>query len=282
MIGQSITPIIIDTDNALGSVKNIFFGGDVDDAFALAFLIKSKLLISALYSVDGNSSSENCYRNNLELCQILKSNIPCFKGSHSVQMPENNCHYLALGPLTNLAHFLRNDFKPESVWMTLGRHKTLGAWPPLWPVEFNATQDIEAFKTVLHSNIKKVIVPLDIAFGLKIQPQYKEQFNSSEVGRYLWRHSQRWFLRSLLLKGRRGFPVWDLVSAMAIAYPETVQTQQGRGYFFKNGLFLCDVQNQKRTYHQRNKAIFSCDIEIIEKINVELIWSLFFKALQNP
>ena len=52
--------------------------------------------------------------------------------------------------------------------------------------------------------------------------------------------------------------------------------------FFKNGLFLCDVQDQKRTYHQRHKAIFSCDIEIIEKIDVELIWSVFFKVLQGP
>ena len=282
MIGQSIIPIVIDTDNASGSAKNIFFGGDVDDAYALAFLLKNKTSVSAIYSVDGNASSENCYRNNLEICRILQSNVPCFKGSPYLQIPENSCHYLALGPLTNLARFLKSGFKPESIWMTLGRNKTFGDYPPFWPMEFNATKDIEAFQTVLHSNIKKVIVPLDRAFELRIQRHHKAQLQSSEVGRYLWTHSQRWFWRSLFLKGRSSFPVWDLVSAIAIAYPDCVQMQKGRGYFFKNGLFICDVQDQKRTYHQRHKAIFSCDIEIVEKIDVELIWSVFFKVLQGP
>lgn len=282
MIGPSIIPIVIDTDNALGSANKNFFGGDVDDAFALAFLLKSKTVISAIYSVTGNSSAETCHLNNLEICRKLQSNTTCYNGQNSPLSPENNCHYLALGPLTNLARFIKSGFAPESVWMTLGRTNTYGAFPPLWPVEFNATKDMPAFQTVLSSSVRKVIVPLDVAYSLKLKSCHEDRLRSTDIGQFLWLHSRRWSWRSFFLKGRLSFPVWDLVSAVAIIYPEIIQTQPGRGYFFENGLFLCDVQNKKSTFHDRKKAIFSCDVQIVTKINTELVWNLFFKVLQNP
>ena len=282
MIGPSIIPIVVDTDNALGSANKNFFGGDVDDAFALAFLLKSNTLISSVYSVAGNASAEVCHLNNLEICAKLQSNVRCYNGQLSIQMPENKCHYLALGPLTNLAGFLKRDCSPESIWMTLGRINTLGFFPPIWPVEFNATKDLAAFQTVLNSGVRKIIVPLDIAFQLKLKPDQKDRFQSTEIGRYLWDHSRRWAWRNVFLKGRFAFPIWDLVSAVAITNPESVQTRPGRGYFFKNGLFLCDVENRPGTFHNREKAIFSFEIEIVTEIDIELVWDLFFKALQNP
>lgn len=282
MIGPSIIPIVVDTDNALGSANKNFFGGDVDDAFALAFLLKRKTLISSIYSVAGNTSAEVCHLNNLEICAKLQSNVRCYNGQVSVHKLENKCNYLALGPLTNLAGFLRSGFLPESVWMTLGRINTLGFFPPYWPVEFNATKDLTAFQTVLNSDVRKVIVPLDIAFDLKLRLDQKDRFQSTIIGRYLWDHSQRWAWRSLLLKGRFAFPVWDLVSAVAITHPESIRTRLGRGHFFKNGLFLCDVENKKGTFHNRDEAVFSCDIEIVTEIDPALVWNLFFNALQNP
>ena len=244
MTGPSIIPIVVDTDNALGSANKKYFGGDVDDAFALAFLLKSNVLISSIYSVAGNSSAKICHLNNLEICQKLQSSTVCYSGQNSAQAPANNCDYLALGPLTNLAQFLKRGFIPESIWMTLGRINTFGAFPPFWPVEFNATQNMSAFQSVLSSSVRKVIVPLDVAYNLKLKPCHEIQLRSTDIGRFLWDHSRRWSWRSLLFKGRRSFPVWDLVSAVAIVHPEIFLTQPGRGYLFKNGLFLCDVQNE--------------------------------------
>ncbi len=282
MIGRSIIPIIIDTDNALGSAKNKFFGGDVDDAFALAYLLKSNVPITSIYSVAGNASSLACHVNNLKLCKIMGSEVPCLVGDTAFEVPLSGSDYLALGPLTNLARFIKLGYVPARVVMTLGRTNTLGKWPPFWPMEFNLTKNLPAFQSVLAGDFVKVIVPLDVAYQLKLFRLFKNEMQNSILGKHLWNQSQRWMWRNLLLKGRFSFPVWDLVSAMYLANPEIFQVETGIGYLFENGLFLCDINNKKSTYHQRSLAIFSAQIEIVTKINVELMWRLFFKALKNP
>ena len=291
MIGLSITPIVVDTDNALGQLTHQLLPGDVDDAFAIAYLLKSKLVdVKTILSVGGNATAEACHRNNMDLCRVAESEIQCIQGFNKKDFYNDNdriniesCDsYLSLGPLTNLAKLLKHNYSTKHIWMTLGRIKTRGSYPPIWPMEFNATQDLEAFKSVFKSNIPKTIVPLDVAIRLRFEKSFSAEMEKSIIGNYLMTHIKRWQIRNILLKGRSHFPVWDLVSAMALTNPETCQTEKGKGYLFSNGLLLCDVHHQAQTSHDRKHAIAVQEIDIITSINHELIWKIFFKALQNP
>ena len=289
MTGPSIIPIVIDTDNALGTPRNSFeniLGGDVDDAFAIAFLLCESNLVSSIYSVSGNVESKICHANNCELLDLLQSKVSNFEGLSKNNflkppVPQNQSEYLALGPLTNLDYFLKNQFQPSRIWMTLGRIQTLGNYPPLWPVEFNATQDLPAFQNVISEKVEKIVVPLDIAFQLQFSSTYKTELCKSKVGRFLWKNSRRWSRRSLVLKGRRSFPVWDLVSAVACRYPSACHIEKGFGYLFSNGLFLCDLNDIPKTYHNRKKAIQRVEINIVTAIDVARMWQIFFRSLNE-
>ncbi len=287
MIGQSIIPVVIDTDNALGPPSLGRQGGDVDDAFALSFLLKCKFPIQEIWSVGGNTSAKKAHFNNLSLTALVDQKIQCQQGLNSGEMPLIKEYptginsFLALGPLTNLSAFLNNKYQPTQIWMTLGRIFTKGFFPPYWPIEFNATQDLPAFLNVLSSRSPITVVPLDVAYRLKINSKHFKRLKTSQVGRYLEEHSRRWRWRSLILKGRSSFPVWDLLSAMACVHPQVCEIQEGKGYLFKRGLFLCDALNEPATTHDRKKAIFSRDIKIVTKFDQEKLWSLFFEAIED-
>ncbi len=290
MIEPSTIPIILDTDNALGAPRNVsdyFWGGDVDDAFAISFALMASESVESIYSIAGNTNLERCYANTQKLCEVLGAAVPCFTGvsfldsKSNPPQPKDGCEFLALGPLTNLAHFMDQGFSPARIWMTLGRQKTFGRWPPLFPMEFNATKDLKALKKIFSSGVPKVIVPLDVAWRLKFNPtrENKRNMNSTKAGAYLLKHSRRWLWRSLFLKGRRQFPVWDLVSVMACLHPEVVRIEKGQAFVFANGLVLFDVNGKTGTWHDRKKAEFSCAVEIVTELNAAEIWSLFFKVL---
>ncbi len=287
MIGQSIIPVVIDSDNALGPSGPMLRCGDVDDAFALSFILKSKVPIQEIWSVGGNTAAARAKENNLSLIQALEQNVPCKEGADPGQEPKILAgplginSYLALGPLTNLSFFLKNNYRPEKIWMTLGRMTTKGYFPPFWPMEFNATKDLPAFTHVLSCSGSLTIAPLDVAYRLKIDTNHFKKLQKSKVGRYLRENSQRWQWRSLIVKGRRSFPVWDLLSVMAYVHPEVCEIKKGKGYLFKNGLFLCDVLNLPATNHDRKKALLSRDINIITNFDQEKIWSIFFETIKD-
>ena len=287
MIGRSIIPVVIDSDNALGPAGRGSSGGDVDDAFALSFILNSKIPIQEIWSVGGNTSAARAHFNNLSLTQLIKKEITCKKGLNAGEnscdsiFPEGKNSFLALGPLTNLSFFLKNNYKPSNIWMTLGRISTNGFFPPFWPMEFNATKDLPAFTHVLSCESPITIAPLDVAFRLKINSEKFRKLQETKVGRYLSENSQRWRWRSLIMKGRRSFPVWDLLSAMACVHAEVCEIKEGKGYLFKNGLFLCDIANQPATGHNRKKAILSRDINIVTGFDPEKLWSVFFNTIQD-
>ena len=285
MTGQSIIPVVIDSDNALGPGSSI---GDVDDAFALSFLLKSQFPIQEIWSVGGNTSAKKAHLNNLSLVQKAGQKITCSEGLGPGEIKDlklsikSKVSYLSLGPLTNLASFLKAGLEPDQIWMTLGRISTKGYFPPFWPMEFNATKDLAAFQQVLSSKIPITVVPLDVAYRLKIKSVHFKKLKESELGRYLLKYSQRWRWRNALIKGRKNFPVWDLLSAMNCVHPEVCEVQKGQGYLFKNGLFLCDVLNQPMTKHNRQKSILSRDIKIVTNFDEEKLWSYFFNAIERP
>ncbi len=226
--------IFIDTDNACGSLF-----GDIDDAFALSALLAADTNIVGICSIFGNTSA----RQSLKNCETLLSffskkkhglDIPLIEGCHSRSGGSENLasffrsnsevfRYAALGPLTNLAHLLevhgQTFAKNISEVLLIGSNSvSKGRMPPIWPHEFNVTKDRVAAKKVFSSGLNLTIFPLNIARRLIFKPSDIASL-PGPIKSYLVKHSRRWVLRNVCLKGRSFFPVWDLVAAMYLLIP---------------------------------------------------------------
>ena len=285
MTGQSTTPIVIDTDNALGSRAHFFqkhLGGDVDDAYAIAYLFSNvSKEISLLMSVGGNTKAEIALENNIDLIKALGQHANCQMGLNPNDtrelhfIPENGSRYLALGPLTNLNSFLNRQYQPREVWMTLGNLKTSGRYPPFWPIEFNATEDIEACLNVFAKlNCNIFVVPLDVARKLKMTKTQFSKMNQTPLLLYLKKYSQRWILRNRILKLSPTFAVWDLVSAIACLHPEFFKIETRVAKVFKNGLVLFGQHNRST-----KNLVLEKSVKIVTDFDPHHLWNHFFDSV---
>lgn len=230
--------LLIDTDNAAGSPS-----GDVDDAFAVAALLRSGLPVAGVVSVDGNTSEEQADRNNRVLGKLCGYGGPYLRGVDAGDLAERidrasdisaagPLRYVALGPLTNLAAVMGKAVISEAV--LVGSNLTSrGRFPPWWPHEFNLTEDREATRAVFASDLPLTIVPLDVARRLRIGPEELKTLRG-ELGTFLRRCSARWARRSLLLRGSRRFPVFDLAAAAYVLDPSLVRVEETRVCLHRN------------------------------------------------
>ncbi|HKI02329.1 MAG TPA: nucleoside hydrolase [Thermoanaerobaculia bacterium] len=214
--------ILIDTDNAAGSPR-----GDVDDAFALAALLKSGLPVAAVTAVAGNTSKEMADRNNRALGALCG-----YAGPWDAEGLSGPLRFLALGPLTNLAAVL-GKLEIKEAFLVGGNLTSRGRFPPWWPHEFNLTKDGEATRAVFASGLPLTIVPLDIARRLRIGPREMREWQG-ELGEFLRRRAVRWSRRSLLLRGSRRFPVFDLAAAACLIDPSLVTLGETSAHLHAN------------------------------------------------
>jgi len=160
VVGQDA--LILDTDNALGSPH-----GDVDDAFALAALLRSGLPVAGLASVGGNTSEARADRNNRRLAALCGFSGPFFRGVEAGEVPDRidrapelwsgaPVRVVALGPLTNLAAVLRRG---SARWL---RRSRLLRWSSTFPafdllaaacVIAPSLVDVEETTARVHSNL---------------------------------------------------------------------------------------------------------------------------------
>ncbi len=222
--------ILIDTDNAAGSPS-----GDVDDAFAVAALLRSGLPVAALASVGGNTSEVQADRNNRILGELCGYTGPYLRGVEAEDVPERidragalqsagPLRYMALGPLTNLAAVLEMVAISEAV-LVGGNLTSRGRFPPWWPHEFNLTHDREATRAVFASDLPLTLVPLDVAHRLRAGPEELETLQG-DLGSFLRRCSARRSRRSLLVRGSRRFPLFDLAAAAYVIDPSLVTVEE--------------------------------------------------------
>jgi inosine-uridine nucleoside N-ribohydrolase len=235
-------PLLIDTDNALGSSS-----GDVDDGFATAALLRSGLPVAGLASVAGNIGEAAADRNNRTLGALCGHDGrgyagPYLRGATAGDVAERIDRRLdlwsgapvrvaALGPLTNVAAALRaldrQGLRPavSEIVLVGGNASSRGRFPPLWPHEFNLTKDREAARAVFASELPLTIVPLDVARRLRIGASYLARL-TGPLGEHLRRHAARWLRRSRWLHGPGGFSVFDLLAAAWIVEPAAVSTEE--------------------------------------------------------
>jgi inosine-uridine nucleoside N-ribohydrolase len=127
---------------------------------------------------------------------------------------------LALGPLTNIAHFLNTypglaDRIDRIVWMGgsagPGNHTAFG--------EFNAVADAEALDKVIKANLPLDVVDLTfcrtVTFGPNDLPS-ADPLTLDLLGGYL---------DIALERGRPGMAIYDPLAALAIAQPESILFQ---------------------------------------------------------
>jgi purine nucleosidase len=226
---SSPRPLFIDSDNALGSPF-----GDVDDAFAIAALLRSDVSVAAIASVGGNTSERRAYANNRALAELAGYDGPLLRGSEVAAFLTSAppLRIAALGPLTNIAAAVRaGATHHHEVMIVGGNRSSRGRWPPLWPHEFNLTKDRAATRAVFASAMPLTIFPLDVARRLTATAADLRVLKGS-LPLYLARGARRWLLRLRLLKATGVFPIYDLAAALyaispdGFTFEETVATMR--------------------------------------------------------
>jgi inosine-uridine nucleoside N-ribohydrolase len=259
--------LLIDTDNAAGSPS-----GDVDDAFALAALLRSGLPIAAVASVSGNTSEAMADRNNRVLGELCGYAGPWLRGVEAGDVPDRidradlrtPLRFVALGPLTNLAAVLPRCSEAVLVGSNLTSH---GRFPPWWPHEFNLTKDRAATRAVLASDLPLTVIPLDVARRLRAGPRELRDLQGP-LGDFLRRHSARWSRRSLLLRGSRRFPVFDLAAAAYVVDPSLATLEESRVRLHPN-LWLEYGRGERR-------------VRVVRDLDASAIWERFVRLVNAP
>lgn len=197
------TPIILDTD----------IGGDIDDAFALALVLKSpELDLRAVTTVSGDTQARARLAAKM-LAVSGRSDIPVaagspgphmdapqtgwadgFSSSALVAMPavelmksvldrgHGRVTIVAIGPLTNIAALLRQfpDAKKNIRQIVLmGGSIRRGYYPNSGPTsEYNIAADAAASQTVFSAGIPILMAPLDVTARLQLErPNLDRLFN---------------------------------------------------------------------------------------------------------
>jgi inosine-uridine nucleoside N-ribohydrolase len=232
----------VDTDNALGSGS-----GDVDDAFAVAHLMAQIDPQHALFTPTfGNTTLQN------SLINTIRLNDQMFASKHRVtddlailtdfaRLKISNgqrLSVLALGPLTNITSAWDRNVLAESdieeISIVALNSKTLGRWPPYFPMEFNVTQDLPAFRRVWSSSVPLRIFSLNALKKLRFHPNNLRRM-SPNMNALFGSEVRRWIRRCTFLKARRWFPVWDLCAAVYATHPQFFHFEKTQGQLSRNG-----------------------------------------------
>ncbi|MCM2314912.1 MAG: nucleoside hydrolase [Thermoanaerobaculia bacterium] len=239
-----MTPILIDSDNAIEAPS-----GDVDDAFAIAALLRARVPVVGIGAVAGNTGAREAMEGNRAIARLCEFDGPLLRGKErGEEGPSEVARWLAvstaairvaaIGPLSNVADALAIDpglaERIEELVLVGGNRASLGRWPPLWPWEFNLAKDRAAASAVFASRARLTIVPLDVAKRMMVRGGELDAL-PGEIGRYLCARSQRWLRRARLLKLRDGFPLWDLVATMMLVDRGPFRVERTRVRFTSRG-----------------------------------------------
>jgi inosine-uridine nucleoside N-ribohydrolase len=231
--------IWIDTDVALGSSR-----GDVDDAFALAAVAADpSVKLLGVSSVFGNTDAESAARNARSLLIAAgRGDVPVVVGAsrrgqrsaatEAIAALPQGAHLLALGPLTNVSAAIAERpgllSQLASCSFVGGNLSSRGFLPPVWPHEFNLSQDLEAAKAVLAAEGPRRLYPLDVVGRLRFRSEDLLVISlSGPLGVHLSSGSGRWMLRAQR-RMRTSFPVWDLVPALDLLLGWVARTETRR------------------------------------------------------
>lgn len=209
--------IWVDTDLALAADS-----GDVDDGFALAWLLtQPQVDVLGISIVSGNCSAPEAYACVLAfLHQAERTDIPVLQGEAAWQALADlpaDVAILAIGPLTNLAAAL--CLRPTLRWAqvvcvgSIYQH-----WPRPWlcASDLNRSRDPQSWQLVMQTQ-RVLQCPLDVVRVLRAD---RHLLTALAAGRglapYLANHAERWLREARWRHLSLSFPLWDVVAAMAL------------------------------------------------------------------
>lgn len=239
----------IDTDLSIGSPLR-----EVDDAYALLLAFRSsELEIAGLSTTYGNAPLRATTQRTRDLLDRLGLTMAVSAGATSAAdlgrptaasralatavRKNNRLTYIALGPLTNLATFLR--LHPEEakrfgqVIMVAGRspEATLGFGPgeKFRIHDANLVKDPAAVRAILHSQIPILLTPIETSSRLLLdKSDLRALSGSGSNDRFLARKSGVWLWFWTNIARARGGPIFDALAVVAAARPSllTIEKRQ--------------------------------------------------------
>ena len=245
------TAVWIDTDPAIGAPWR-----EVDDGFALILAFHSPQLeiagISTTYGNAGLSRTDAVARNIVRrfggVAGVVEADV--FRGvrraedfntgtaavdalARALQM--RKLTYLALGPLTNLAAFLK--IHPELApridrvifvgGRTPGRALAFGKNGALQIHDANVVKDPAAARMVLESGLPIVLAPVETSAQLLLtRGDARELAAGGEAARFLQKGSRVWLWFWTGMVGNRGGPLFDALAVMAAVKPGSLPKEK--------------------------------------------------------
>lgn len=236
----------IDTDLSLGSPLR-----EVDDAYALLFAFRSpELQIAGLSTTYGNAPLRSTTERTRNLVKRLGLTTPVTPGAASPNdlgrpsaaaaalddalRQNERLTYIALGPLTNLATFLRlhpeRARQFEEVILVAGKtpEATLGFGPreSFRIHDANGVKDPAALRAILATRIPLVLAPIETSTRLLLTAQDLRALKTSGPGgRFLALKSGVWLWFWTNIARADGGPVFDVLAVLAAAQPALVATE---------------------------------------------------------
>ena len=241
----------IDTDVSIGSPIR-----EVDDAYALVIALHSpEIRIAGVSTSYGNAPLGHTTRAALELVQRFgaAANVrpeQVFTGARSAAdlgqrsaasealaraVEKGSVTYVALGPLTNLATFLRLHPKSarriERVIFVGGQAQgTTLAFGPRRSFHIhdaNVFKDPAAAEAVVRSNIPLTLVPIATGSELLLNEEnLRELERHGGAGNYLARRSKVWLWFWTRFVKTNGGPIFDALAVVTATRPELVSTKR--------------------------------------------------------
>lgn len=235
----------IDTDLSLGSPVR-----EVDDGYALLLALRSpELRIVGVSTTYGNAPLRGTTARTRKSLGAFGSSLPVHPGAASpnelgpdtsatealsAALRKEKLTYLAFGPLTNLATFLKlhpeQAARIEEVVMIAG--KTPAATLGFGPYErfrihdANLVKDPAAVRAVLASPLPILLTPIETSARLMIdQDDLRRLEKCGGAGPYLAKRSRTWLWFWTHFAHTRGGPIFDALAVLAVARPEFATTE---------------------------------------------------------
>ena len=237
--------IWIDTDVSIGSPIR-----EVDDAFALVFAFHSpEIRIVGLSTTYGNAPLGQTTRAAHDLVERFGQSAgltvdAIFAGAESASdlgrrsaasdalaavLQRKKVTYVAVGPLTNLATFLRLHSKLASQIERVifvggcepGASRAFGPGRSLHIHDANVFKDPAAAEAVLRSNIPLTLVPIAAGSQLLVDGADLRQLErSGNAGTYLSRQTRIWLWFWTHFFKTEGGPIFDALGMIPVTRPE--------------------------------------------------------------
>ena len=259
------TNVWIDTDPSIGAPYR-----EVDDAFALVLAFHSpELQIRGISTSYGNARLKRTTKVARELVQqfgapagLTEADVHAGARSRrdhdhdtganaalASALQKGKLTYIALGPLTNLASFLKHHpelaGRIERVILVGGRTPgTVFAFGPTGGLtihDANVVKDADAVRAVLASNIPITLAPLEASSRLVLTKEARlELREASPAARFLYRKSRVWLWFWTVVVQHPGGPLFDGLAIVGAARPQLIMSERRHAWVRPTGELVAE------------------------------------------